>query len=123
MYRRTRPKRPSPLLVMLPALVVALGLVLQGAPASAKTRYVSQLTNGNFEGGRAGWEAGAAHSKFSVVHVSRGQVAQVTTSRRGAAVLSARPSAVRSVAKGQRFVASAAMRVTKGRHTGRLVIV
>jgi hypothetical protein len=118
MSRRPRPRSSS--VVLLPLALA--GLLLQAVPAQARTEYVDHLLNGSFEGGRTGWEAGAAGTSLTVVTVAGGRVARLSTSRTAAAVVTSRPRVVRATATGQRFVASALVRSTQAAQSGRLVI-
>jgi hypothetical protein len=111
-----------PLLLLTPALVSAF--MLQSTPANAAPVLVDQLANGSFEGGRTGWEAGAAGTRFRVVRGVGGNVAQLTTDRPTSnVVVMPRPGAVRTSWQGQHFVASAWMRSSQRGLTGRLAII
>src|SRR6187200_604818 len=113
--------RRVPLLLLTPALVSAF--MLQSTPANAAPVLVDQLANGSFEGGRTGWEAGAAGTRFRVVRGVGGNVAQLTTDRPTSnVVVMPRPGAVRTSWQGQHFVASAWMRSSQRGLTGRLAI-
>jgi len=107
MSPRSFHKSPSALLLLPPMLLA--GLVLQTAPATAAPQYTNHLRNASFEGGRTGWEAGAA-TKLTVVKDSHGKAGQLMTRRTKDVVLTTRPVTVRATAKGQRFVASALVR-------------
>src|SRR4051794_38146272 len=121
MLRRARFRSPKTLL-LLPPLLLTAGVVLQMTPANAQAKTVDYLRNGNFEQGGAGWEAGAANTKLTIVTTANGKVAQLTTATTGDVVLTDRPAAVRATAKGQLFTATASIRSTQAGETGLLVI-
>src|SRR3954451_11215932 len=117
MPRRLRFRSPASLF-LLPPVLLSAGLVLQPTPANAQAKTVDYLRNGNFEQGGAGWEAGAANTKLTIVTTANGKVAQLTTATTGDVVLTDRPAAVRATAKGQLFTATASIRSTQAGETG-----
>jgi hypothetical protein len=121
MFRRLRLKSPTTLF-LLPPLLLSAGLVLGTTPADAQTQTVDYLRNGNFEKGGAGWEAGTANTKLTIVSTSNGKVAQLTTGTTGDVVITDHPVAVKAAAKGQVFSATASLRSTQAGQTGLLVI-
>ncbi|MDX6300269.1 MAG: hypothetical protein QOF53_1483, partial [Nocardioidaceae bacterium] len=121
MFRRARFRSPT-ILFLIPPMLLTAGVVLQMTPANAQAKTVDYLRNGNFEQGGAGWEAGAANTKLTIVTTANGKVAQLTTATTGDVVLTDRPAAVRATAKGQLFTATASIRSTQAGETGLLVV-
>jgi hypothetical protein len=58
MPRRPRRKKSTPLLMLAPVLLS--GFLLQAAPADAQGPHLAGVHGSSLEGGRTGWEAGAA---------------------------------------------------------------
>jgi hypothetical protein len=110
--------------VLTPTLL-ATGLILVPAPASARTHYVNRVTNGEFERGTTGWAAGTARTHLRVVRAGSSRVAELSTVHASTVALTDRPRAVRASIRGQRFVASAwvrAIRPGRNGQTGRIAI-
>ncbi|MEP7089083.1 MAG: cellulase family glycosylhydrolase [Nocardioidaceae bacterium] len=107
----------------MPLLLMSSGLALGANPASAQTPSVDLVTNGAFEAGLTGWEAGVASTNVKVVPIARGHAAMMATGRTRDVVITNHRSAVLATATGQRLTATAWVRTTQPGQQAKLAIM